>query len=65
MQFSKFHAKKKLKGREIESFKRIINGIIYVCGSSINEIDCDKENQDNEITNVVNARENIFVYVLN
>ena len=37
----------------------MINGIIYVCGSSINEIDADEENRDKDITNNVYVRENL------
>ena len=40
------YAKQKLKPAQIEAFKRVINGILYLCGKPMNGIDESDENRD-------------------
>ena len=53
------YAKQKLKPAEMEAFKRVINGIVYSCGTPINEIDENEDNRDARMTNIVCCHENL------
>ena len=53
------YAAKKLKGTQPEKLKRVLNGLLYVCGSSLQEIDDNDENKDLSILDLVYVRENL------
>ena len=53
------YAKQKLKPAEMEAFKRVVNGIVSLCGTPINEIDENEDNRDVRMTNIVYCRENL------
>ena len=40
------YAKQKLKVNELQSFKCIVNDILYICGTPLKEIDENEENRD-------------------
>ena len=48
-----------LNRNKLQSFKRIFNDILYICGTPLNKIDENEENRDKHVLDKVYCRENL------